>query len=144
LILHGYTLKYYLSDSSTFQYRGTMFQQEWCQYLFVNTPSREIYRKILIFWEISKVRNWPRRRAVAQFRMCVGHDCLGAHLHSIGIRPDPYCMLCSLHEPMDRNHLGQCTAIINKTECGRYWEARTINDGKLTLFSNHYYFVTTP
>jgi len=35
------------------------------------------------------------------------------------------CTLCSPHEPMDRNHLGQCTALSNKTECERYWEART-------------------
>ena len=75
--------------------------------------------------EISKVTDWPRRRAVAEFRQCVGHDCLGAHLHRIAIRPDPYCTLCSLHEPTDRNHPGQCTALSNKTECERYWEART-------------------
>jgi len=75
--------------------------------------------------EISKVTVWPRRRAVAEFRLCVGHDCLGTHLHRIGIHPDPYCTLCSLHEPMDRNHLGHCTVLSNKTECERYWEART-------------------
>ena len=75
--------------------------------------------------EISKVTDWPRRRAVADFELCVGHDCLGAHLHCIGIRPDPYCTLCSLHEPMDRNRLGQCTALTNKKERERYWEART-------------------
>ena len=34
------------------------------------------------------------------------HDCLGTHLHRIEIRPDSYCMLCSLREPTDRNHLG--------------------------------------
>jgi len=39
--------------------------------------------------EISKVTDWPRRRAVAEFRLCVGHDCLGTHLHRIAIRPDP-------------------------------------------------------
>ena len=66
--------------------------------------------------EISKVTDWPRRRAVAEFRLCVGHDCLGTHLHRIGIHPDPYCTLCSLHEPMDRNHLRHCTALSNKTE----------------------------
>jgi len=75
--------------------------------------------------EISKVTDWPRRRAVTEFRLCVGHDCLGTHLHRIAIHPDPYCTLCSLHEPMDRNHLGHCTALSNKTECERYWEART-------------------
>ena len=60
----------------------------------------------------------------AEFRLCVGHDCLGTHLHRTGIRPDPYCMLCSIREPVDRNHLGQCTALLNRTECERYWEAR--------------------
>jgi len=69
--------------------------------------------------EIAKIPDWPRRKAVAGFRLCFGHDCLGAHLHRIGIRPDPYCMLCSLREPMDRNHLGQCTALLNGTECER-------------------------
>jgi len=59
--------------------------------------------------EISKVTDWPRRMAVAEFRLCDEHDCLGTHLHRNGIRPDPYCTLCSLHEPMDRNHLGHCT-----------------------------------
>ena len=75
--------------------------------------------------EISKLTDWPRRRAVAEFRLCVGHDCLGTHLRRTGIRPEPYCTLCSLHEPMDRNHLGHWTALSNKTEYERYWEART-------------------
>jgi len=75
--------------------------------------------------EIAKIPDWPRRKTVAEFRLCVGHDCLGTHLHRIGIRPDPYCMLCSLREPMDRHHLGQCTTLLNRTECERYWEART-------------------
>ena len=73
--------------------------------------------------EIAKIPDWPRRKAVAEFRLCVGHDCLGTHLYRTGIHPDPYCMLCSLREPMDRNHLGQCTALLNRTECERYWEA---------------------
>jgi ribonuclease HI len=67
--------------------------------------------------EITKIPDWPRRKAVAEFRLCVGHDCLGTHLHRTGIHPDPYCMLCNLHEPMDRNHLGQCTALSNRAEC---------------------------
>ena len=58
--------------------------------------------------EITKIPDWPRRKAVAEFRLCFGHDCLGTHLHRTRIRPDPYCMLCSLREPMDRNHLRQC------------------------------------
>jgi hypothetical protein len=34
-------------------------------------------------------------------------------------------VLCSLHETIDRNHLGRCTALSSRTECERYWEART-------------------
>ena len=37
--------------------------------------------------EIAKIPDWPRRKAVAEFRLCVGHDCLGTHLHRIAIRP---------------------------------------------------------
>jgi len=74
--------------------------------------------------ELAKIPDWPRRRAIADFRLCVGHDYLGTHLHRIGIRPDPYWMLCILHETMDRNHLGRCTALSSRTECERYWEAR--------------------
>jgi hypothetical protein len=29
--------------------------------------------------EIAKIPDWPRRKTVAEFRLCVGHDCLGAH-----------------------------------------------------------------
>jgi len=75
--------------------------------------------------EIAKIPDWPRGKAVAEFRLCVGHECLGTHLQRTGIRPETYCMLCSLREPMERNHLGQYTALLNRTECGRYWEART-------------------
>jgi hypothetical protein len=75
--------------------------------------------------EITNIPDWPRRKAVAEFQLCVGHDCLGTRLHRTAILPDPYCMLCSLHEPMDKNHLGQSTALSNRTECEQYWEART-------------------
>ena len=70
--------------------------------------------------ELAKIPDQPRSKAVAEFRLCVGHDCLGTHLHRIGILPDPYCMLCSLHETMDRHHLGRCTALSSGTECERY------------------------
>ena len=39
--------------------------------------------------EITKIPDWPRRKAFAEFSLCVRHDCLGTHLHHIGIRPDP-------------------------------------------------------
>ena len=90
--------------------------------------------------ELAKIPDWPRRKAVAEFRLCVGHDCLGTLLHLIGIRPVPNSMLCSLHETIDRNHLGRCTALSNGTECERYWGARKKNDGKLTSSLLYYYF----
>ena len=94
--------------------------------------------------EITKIPDWPRRKAVAEFRLCFGHDCLGTHLHRTGIRPDPYCMLRSLSEPMDRNHLGQCTALFSRTECERYWEDRTKMMENWLGFFYITIFVTTP
>ena len=29
--------------------------------------------------ELAKLPDWPRSKAVAEFRLCVGHDCLGTH-----------------------------------------------------------------
>jgi hypothetical protein len=50
--------------------------------------------------ETAKIPDWSRRKDVADFRLRVGHDSLGTHLHRSAIRPEPYCMLCSIHEPM--------------------------------------------
>ena len=75
--------------------------------------------------KLAKIPDCPRRTAVAELRLCVGHDCLRTHLHRTGIHPVPYCMLCSLHETMDRNHLGRYTALSRGTECERYWKAGT-------------------
>ena len=76
----------------------------------------------------SKVTDWPRR-TVADFRLCVGHDCLGAHLHHIAIRPDPYCTLCRLHEPMERSlgSVGSRTQLCHwgVTLVIMYWETTT-------------------
>ena len=94
--------------------------------------------------EIAKLPDWPRRKAVAEFRLCFRHDCLGTHLHRMGIRPDPYCMLCSLREPTDWNHLGQRTALLNRTECERYWEDRTKKTENWLYLFTITIFVTTP
>ena len=57
----------------------------------------------------------------------------------------PYSNNDEVHEPTDRNHLGQCTALSNKTECERYWEARTKMMGNwLCYFIITTFFVTTP
>jgi len=56
-----------------------------------------------------------------------------AHLHRFEIRPDPYCMLCSLREPTDRNHRGQRTALLNRTVCEMILGDQDKNDGKLAF-----------
>ena len=78
----------------------------------------------------SGCKNWPKYQTVQEEGQLQNFDCaLGMivweDLHRTGIRPDPYCMLSSLHETMDRNHLGRCIASSSGTECERYWEART-------------------
>ena len=86
------------------------------QQLFQSVYGHELETKLsqkLWKQERAKIRDWPRIKAVVEFRLCFGHDYLGTHLHRIAIRPDPYCMLCSLREPTDRNRLGQCTALSN-------------------------------
>ena len=71
---------------------------------------------------ISQNTRLSKKKGICRISIVRGHDCLGTHLHRTEIRPDPYCMLCSLHETMDRNHLGRYTALSSGTECERYWE----------------------
>nr|XP_042908866.1 uncharacterized protein LOC110282232 [Parasteatoda tepidariorum] len=54
--------------------------------------------------DIKTVPDKPRRDAVATFRLLTGHDCLGEHLHRIGI-DHPQCQLCGSGAPMNREHL---------------------------------------
>jgi len=108
--------------------RGTSYHSIKLHLVFRSAYKQELGTKLSQkSWTqgLAKLPDWPRRIADAEFRLCVGHYCLGTHLHRTGIRPDPYCMLCSLHETMDRNHVGRCTALSSGTECERYWEART-------------------
>jgi hypothetical protein len=109
---------------ATFYHSVKLYLQQVFQSVYRHELEAELSQKP---WkqEIAKIPDWPRRKAVAEFWLCVGHDRLGTHLHRIEIRPDPYCMPCSLREPMDKNHVGQCTALFNGTECERYWEAGT-------------------
>jgi len=130
----GFNLVFKGLRNKSLHYKLALKQQE-IKWLSTNLKQRQ---------EIAKIPDWPRRKAVAEFRLCVGHDCFSTHLHHIGICPDPYCMLCSLCIPMDRNHLGQCTALFNGTECERYWEARTemmenwLCSFSITIFCDYY------
>ena len=88
--------------------------------------------------ELAKIPDWARTKAVRDFRLCIWHDCLGTHLHCTEIHPDPYCMLCSLHETTDRNHLAQCTALCNVSDTGRpgqkWWKADLVPSLLLSLW----------
>lgn len=73
---------------------------------------------------LKSVPDWPRKEAVAKFRLATGHDCLAKHLHRIGILQTPDCPLCSLGKIMDARHLQECPALLKSTLTEKYWEAR--------------------
>jgi hypothetical protein len=74
---------------------------------------------------------------------CLGYTSWVHVFTALESAPTPYCTLRSRHEPRDRNHLGQYTAISDGTECERYWEARTkMMENRLCSFSITI-FVTT-
>ena len=65
---------------------------------------KEAFRTILELqikdkpWKVSiqaRLPDWPRRVAVASFRTATRHDCLGRHLHRLGILPTRQCILCN-------------------------------------------------
>ena len=61
--------------------------------------------------KITPISDCPRRKAVAEFRMLTGHDCLRKHLHRIGIYNTPLCCLCNQDVIMDVDHLKTCIAL---------------------------------
>jgi hypothetical protein len=42
----------------------------------------------------NRVPDFPRRDAVATFRLITSHDCLAAHLYRLSLYPSPMCVLC--------------------------------------------------
>ena len=73
---------------------------------------------------VCRLPDWPRKTAVSIFRLTIGHDCLGSHLHRMGILDSPQCKLCSNGEPQNRDHLITCSALSTTTLVDRYWETR--------------------
>lgn len=97
------------------------------------------FKKIVVkyYSEESKNKRWdlpnlhtiipeyPRKTAVATFRLITGHDCLAKHLNRIGIYPSPLCPLCDLQEEMDQDHLQICPATASvPSTIEKYWRAR--------------------
>nr|XP_021003119.2 uncharacterized protein LOC110283005 [Parasteatoda tepidariorum] len=86
---------------------------------FIDRTSTKSWRDIIL-----NLRNGPRRRAVAEFRLTTGHDCLRKHLSRFGIVPSLVCTLCSSGEDMDSMRLLPSSALCGNSITERYWEAR--------------------
>lgn len=72
---------------------------------------------------LEKIPDFPRRHAVAAFRLETGHDCLAGYLHRFEILSTPNCILCNSDRVMDAEHLGVCPAVSGGIY-DRYWKAR--------------------
>ena len=97
--------------------------------LFIKNLMRQNWKTLLTScvnaksWKSSLDRgisDKPRKKAVAEFRLAVGHDCLAAHLYRIGIFTSPNCPLSENNVIMDRNHLLACPALRGDSEVTRY------------------------
>ncbi|GFW60035.1 hypothetical protein TNCV_4864901 [Trichonephila clavipes] len=61
-----------------------------------------------------------RRKAVAKFRLAIGHDCLLKHLQwNSHVSQAPFCTLCDIWEGMDA---GRCTTLKGSSLCDLYWQ----------------------
>ncbi|GFU67255.1 hypothetical protein TNCV_4130091 [Trichonephila clavipes] len=68
--------------------------------------------------------NGARRRAVAEFHLATGHDCLQNHLYRVKVVPAPIYTLCSSGKIMDSAHFLHCPALHKTFLNERYWETR--------------------
>ncbi|GFY34196.1 hypothetical protein TNCV_2504991 [Trichonephila clavipes] len=64
---------------------------------------------------------WPRRKAVAEFRLTTGHVCLLNRLHQIHVAQVPFCTLCDFRENMDADHIRRCPVLRGSCLCDLYW-----------------------
>ncbi|GFU67262.1 hypothetical protein TNCV_3482051 [Trichonephila clavipes] len=73
---------------------------------------------------LSNLCNGARRRAVAEFHLATGHDCLQNHLYRVKVVPAPIYTLCSSGKIMDSAHFLHCPALHKTFLNERYWETR--------------------
>ncbi|GFU80040.1 RNase H domain-containing protein [Trichonephila clavipes] len=65
-----------------------------------------------IWWiNLKDLPMWPIPKAVAEFRLTTGHDCLLKHLHRVHAAQTPTCTLCDFREDMDADHIRHCPAL---------------------------------
>ncbi|GFW87301.1 putative gag-pol polyprotein [Trichonephila clavipes] len=71
-----------------------------------------------IWWNnLKDLPIWPRCKAVAEFLMNTGPDCLPKHLHRIHAAQAPFCTLCDFREDMDADHIHRCPALNGFSLC---------------------------
>ncbi|GFV35650.1 hypothetical protein TNCV_3769271 [Trichonephila clavipes] len=67
---------------------------------------------------------WLRRKAVAEFRLTTGYDCLLKHLHRNHVARAPFCTFCDFPEDMDADHIRHFPALKKGScLCDIYWQA---------------------
>jgi hypothetical protein len=72
---------------------------------------------------IANTPAWPKSKAVVNFLLLTGHNCLAKYLYHIGLFSHLYCTLFDQQEETDRHHLLSCTALSSTSENKSYWEA---------------------
>ncbi|GFX86728.1 RNase H domain-containing protein [Trichonephila clavipes] len=71
---------------------------------------------------ILNLRKCPRRRAVAEFRLDTGHDCLRNHLYKIKVAPFPISTGLRSPVPQKTRRVGQrCTLNLSRVETSSRW-----------------------
>ena len=68
---------------------------------------------------IQAISVYPRKTAVALFRLTTGHDLLAKHLFRLGIMQTPSCTLSNYNTDMDRHHLTTCPGLQTHTKVER-------------------------
>ena len=103
-------------------------------------------------WKVSiqaPLPDWSRRMAVASFRTATGHDCLGRHLHRLGILPTPQCILCNTTDDMAADHIRLCPSLSSSNFVERYgrpgkrWSTFNNVLVVVVVFSRHCRLMTT-
>ncbi|GFS79532.1 hypothetical protein TNCV_2370451 [Trichonephila clavipes] len=83
----------------------------------------------------------PRRKAVTEFRLTTGHDCLLKYLHRIHVAQAPFCTLCDIWENMGADHIRHSPALKGPSLCDPYSQLIGFIDFPRHVFSYYVYFV---
>ncbi|GFY22652.1 RNase H domain-containing protein [Trichonephila clavipes] len=74
-----------------------------------------------IWWNnLKDLPMWPRRKAVAEFRLITGRDSLFKHLHRIHVARTSFCTLRDFREDMEADYIRHCPALKGSSLCDLY------------------------